>query len=166
MNLGGRRLDDPPLDAGGARSRRGEAERGSRVVARHAELARHQVDHAPGHVLAVAVHLLRREGLQLGLLEAVDRGEQDEGQPEAREDLHAREAARVRPAAGGAQHGMVLHRMYAASVVTWSRVSRHETRTVTVRSPKVGESLAETVQVRLKVPPPVPSARSGFAGSV
>src|SRR5207249_2833912 len=165
VDLGGRRLDDPLLDVGGARPER-LGDRGTRVVAGHTELARHQVDHAPGHVLAVAVHLLRQEGLRLGLLEGVDGGEQDERHPEAREHLHAREAPRARPAAGGAQHGMVLQRIYAASVVLWNRESVHETVTVTVRRPKIGSLLPETCHFRVKFPPAVPSARSGFAGSV
>jgi len=46
----------------------------------------------------------------------------------------------------------------------WESVQ--ETRTVTMRRPARGVSFPETVQLRWKTPPPLPSARSGFAGSL
>src|SRR6185503_15422389 len=78
-DLRARRLDDTLLDARASGTRRGRQRPGRRrIVRRHAQLARHQVDDGAGNVLAVGVRALGGEGLRLRALYRVQRAQGDQ----------------------------------------------------------------------------------------
>src|SRR5579884_366461 len=129
---GGRRRDDTLLHprAGGAGRRRKRRPR--RVVARHAQLPAHEVDHGASHGLARAVDVLHALRLLLRRKEPEDRAEDEKTRERADERVEERAPAL---ATGAHEHGTVLQRTYAARVTVWARLSVHATVTVTVLSP-------------------------------